>query len=97
MLKVVPVQVVDYIGVFVFPHNENLVNNELFLWLLLQIHLFNGHLNRVKGREVSKGQEAMWRLSSDRNIIWFTSCPVAMSIAVYTVPDALKTQSGETG
>lgn len=39
-----PVQVVDYVGVLVFPHDQDLVDDELLLGLLLQVHLFNGHL-----------------------------------------------------
>lgn len=58
-LKALPVQIVHYIGVFVFPHHKNLINNEFFLWLLLQVHLFDGHLNteRRVGGLVNKRQD----------------------------------------
>lgn len=39
-----PVQVVDYVGVLVFPHHQDLVDDQLLLGLLLQVHLFNGDL-----------------------------------------------------
>lgn len=40
----IPVQVVHDIWVLVFPHDQDLINNQLFLRLLLKVHLLNGHL-----------------------------------------------------
>lgn len=78
-LKVVPVQVVDYIRVFVFPHHKDLVNNELFLWLLLQIHLFDCHLNKVKRTEVSNEKDAYFInvdafLKLKHHLVYLLSC-----------------------
>ena len=39
-----PVQVVNNVGVLVFPHDQNLVYDQLLLRLLLQVHLLDGHL-----------------------------------------------------
>lgn len=39
-----PVQVVDDVGVFVFPHHKDFINNQFFFGLLLQIHLFDCNL-----------------------------------------------------
>lgn len=39
-----PVQVVDNVGVFIFPHDEDFIDDQLFLGLLLQIHLFDCNL-----------------------------------------------------
>lgn len=41
-----PVQVVHYVGVFVFPHHQDLIDDQLFLGLLLQVHLLDGHLSK---------------------------------------------------
>lgn len=41
-----PVQVVHYVGVFVFPHHQDLVDDQLFLGLLLQVHLLDGNLKK---------------------------------------------------
>lgn len=41
-----PVQVVDYVGVFVFPHHQDLIDDQLFLGLLLQVHLLDSHLRK---------------------------------------------------
>lgn len=41
-----PVQVVHYVGVFVFPHHQDLVDDQLFLGLLLQVHLLDGNLRK---------------------------------------------------
>lgn len=43
-----PVQVVDYVGVLVFPHDQDLVDDELLLGLLLEIHLLDGHLKEAQ-------------------------------------------------
>lgn len=43
-----PVQVVDYVGVFVFPHHQDLIDDELLLGLLLEIHLLDGHLKEAQ-------------------------------------------------
>lgn len=47
-IKNSPIQVVDYVGVLVFPHHQNFIDDQLFLGLLLQVHLLNGHLRRQK-------------------------------------------------
>lgn len=41
-----PVQVVHYVGVFVFPHHQDLIDDQLFLGLLLQVHLLDGNLRK---------------------------------------------------
>lgn len=40
----IPVQVVHNIWILVFPHNQDLIDNQFFLRLLLKIHLFYGDL-----------------------------------------------------
>lgn len=42
-----PVQVIHDIGVLVFPHDQNLIDDQLFLGLLLKVHLFDGHLRET--------------------------------------------------
>lgn len=44
-----PVQIINDVGVLVFPHHQNLIDDQLFLRLLLQIHLLDGHLRRGEG------------------------------------------------
>lgn len=44
-----PVQVVDNVGVFVFPHHQDLIDDQLFLGLLLEVHLLDGHLRKETG------------------------------------------------
>lgn len=39
------VQVINYVGVFVFLHDQNLINNKLLLWLLREVHLLDGDLH----------------------------------------------------
>lgn len=89
-----PVQVVDYVGVFVFPHHQDLVDDQLFLGLLLEVHLLDGHLKKLKGicdwaYEDDQRINKLHRLNG-LSTVWRTSWPVAMSMAVYTVPDALR-------
>lgn len=48
---ILPVQVINDVGIFVFPHDQDLIDNELLLGLLLQIHLLDSHL---KGDEIKK-------------------------------------------
>lgn len=43
-----PVQVVDDVRVLVFPHHQNLVDDEFLLGLLLQVHLLNGNLREKR-------------------------------------------------
>lgn len=43
-MMIVPVQVINDVGILVFPHDQNLIDDELLLGLLLQIHLLDGHL-----------------------------------------------------
>lgn len=93
-----PVQVVDYVGVFVFPHHQDLIDDQLFLGLLLQVHLLDGHLRR-KNEKMGEWKHDRARRLGERE--WMSLCmrflqpaaltswPVAMSMAVYTVPDAL--------
>lgn len=40
----VAVQVIDNIWVLILPHHKNLVDYQLFLRLLLQVHLLDGNL-----------------------------------------------------
>lgn len=42
-----PVQVVDYVWVLIFPHHENLIDDQFLLGLLLQVHLFNSNLKKT--------------------------------------------------
>lgn len=51
-----PVQVVDYVGVFVFPHHQDLIDDQLLFGLLLQVHLLDGnlgtgHKERMRGEK----------------------------------------------
>lgn len=39
-----PIQVVNYVWVLIFPHHENLIDDQFLLGLLLQVHLFNSNL-----------------------------------------------------
>lgn len=41
----VAVQVVDDVVVLVLPHHEDLVDDELLLGLLAQVHLLDGHFH----------------------------------------------------
>lgn len=43
-----PVQVVDYVWVLIFPHHKYLIDDQFFLGLLLQVHLFNSNLKKNK-------------------------------------------------
>lgn len=45
--KTSPVQVIHDIRVLVFPHDQNLIDDQLFLGLLLKVHLFDGHLRET--------------------------------------------------
>lgn len=42
-----PVQVVNYVWVLIFPHDENLIDDQFLLGLLLQVHLFNSNLKKT--------------------------------------------------
>lgn len=57
-----PVQVVDYVGVFVFPHHQDLIDDQLFLGLLLQVHLLDGHLRRRNEEMGEWKHNRAWRL-----------------------------------
>lgn len=48
---ILPVQVINNVGIFVFPHDQDLIDDELLLRLLLQIHLLNGHLKAGEIKE----------------------------------------------
>lgn len=39
-----PVYIVDNVGVFQLLHHQDLIDDQLFLGLLLEVNLFNGHL-----------------------------------------------------
>lgn len=61
-----PVQVVHYVGVFVFPHHQDLIDDQLFLGLLLQVHLFDGHL---KTEDVC-GSDDLWKQNISNETEW---------------------------
>lgn len=71
-IKNSPIQVVDYVGVLVFPHHQNLIDDQLFLGLLLQVHLLNGHLRRQKKKQLCASQQqnvwkALWKNRNKQN------------------------------
>lgn len=43
LIDEVTVEVVDNVGILVFPHDKDLVDDEFLLGLLRQVHLFDGH------------------------------------------------------
>lgn len=50
-LRFLPVQVINNVGILVFPHDQNLIDDELLFGLLLQIHLLDGHLRAGEIKE----------------------------------------------
>ena len=55
--------VVDYVGVLVFPHPQDLINDQLLLRLLLQIHLVYGRLReRERDRERRRERETQRKI-----------------------------------
>lgn len=46
----IPVQVVDNVGVFVFPHYKDFIDNQFLFGLLLQIHLLDCNLQGRKSK-----------------------------------------------
>lgn len=45
-MRFLPVHEVDNVGIFQLLHHQDLVDDELFLRLLLQVDLLDGHLRQ---------------------------------------------------
>lgn len=43
-LLALPIEEVDNVGVLQLLHDQDLIDNQLLLWLLLQVDLFDGNL-----------------------------------------------------
>lgn len=48
VMAALPIYEVDNVGVLQLLHDQDLVDDQLFLWLLLQVDLFDGHLQKTQ-------------------------------------------------